>query len=519
VLGRGSGWLRALAAVVTAAAGLSLAASHASAAPVASPAVSNVVIEASGPPGEYISKGVTNEFDPSNATVTGTATSSGINLSVLGGTTGLWWDFIVDPAAGKAFQDGYYPQAQRPISRASGSAGLDISTDGSGCNSVTGAFDIRDLALSGTRITRLDLLFTQFCDGATGPLFGEIRIGEPQPSGMLVSSSAVIFPSPGAGAPRMTVPLYIRNRGSAHVLVSGVTVSGYAAGDYRVTGHNCSGKVLAPRASCALSLSFAPSAAGPRNAALRFKLGATAVQVPLDALVPVGATSLTMSSQPGDFVGEGKTWNFNVTNAGFYFEASPTGLTQFVQQDGGWVWTASLAPATGHTLAVGNYPAAAKQGPGNALDVGGNNGCDVITGSFTVKQSVFTGSLLQHFDATFVQHCEGAAPALTGEIKYHSAAVVTAPPGVGSLSTKRSGVAVKLTWKNPAPSRYRYTVVRVEPGRPGAVAPVAGIAAYAGNGQQAMIGGLKSGATYTLVVYAVDQYGNVSAPAARVISG
>ena len=295
MLGRGSGWLRALAAVVTAAAGLSLAASHASAAPVASPAVSNVVIEASGPPGEYISKGVTNEFDPSNATVTGTATSSGINLSVLGGTTGLWWDFIVDPAAGKAFQDGYYPQAQRPVSRASGSAGLDISTDGSGCNSVTGAFDIRDLALSGTRITRLDLLFTQFCDGATGPLFGEIRIGEPQPSGMLVSSSAVIFPSPGAGAPRMTVPLYIRNRGSAHVLVSGVTVS--------------------------------PSAAGPRNAALRFKLGATSVQVPLDALVPVGATSLTMSSQPGDFVGEGKTWNFNVTNAGFYFEASPTGLT------------------------------------------------------------------------------------------------------------------------------------------------------------------------------------------------
>jgi hypothetical protein len=35
---------------------------------------------------------------------------------------------------------------------------------------------------------------------------------------------------------------------------------------------------------------------------------------------------------------------------------------------------------------------------------------------------------LQNFDGTFVQHCEGKPPALTGELKYDSAPVITPPP-------------------------------------------------------------------------------------------
>ena len=104
-----------------------------------------------------------------------------------------------------------------------------------------------------------------------------------------------------------------------------------------------------------------------------------------------------------------------------------------------------------------------------------------------MKQAVFSGSVLEHLDATFTQHCEGAAPALTGEIKYDSAPVVTPPPGVSRLTATGRGGTIELAWKNPALSRYRYTVVRVQPGRPVGVTPSAGGAAYAGTGQRTTI--------------------------------
>jgi hypothetical protein len=79
-----------------------------------------------------------------------------------------------------------------------------------------------------------------------------------------------------------------------------------------------------------------------------------------------------------------------------------------------------------------------------------------------------TDQSLEHLDATFIQHCEGAVPARTGEIKYDSAPVLTPPAEVSNLTATRSSRGVRLTWKNPALSRYRYTVVRVEPANPGA---------------------------------------------------
>jgi len=74
------------------------------------------------------------------------------------------------------------------------------------------------------------------------------------------------------------------------------------------------------------------------------------------------------------------------------------------------------------------------------------------------------------------------------------------------------------SWKNPAYSGYRYTVVRLEQGRPAGVGSSAGAAAYAGSGHQTTISGLPAAGTYTIVVYTVDQYGNVSAPAALAVA-
>ena len=494
-----------------------LSASSASAAPAVS--ARNMVVTMFSAPGDFIGQGISREFDATNANISGTATRSGISLSVNGGTVDSSWTFVIDPPRGARFREGYYPGVQQAELRAAGRPGLDIYGSGRACDADTGSFEVRDLATSGSKITRLDLLYTQYCDGGPGALFGEIRIGEPQPGGLVVSSSSITWPPTGAGG-ITTVPLYVRNRGRKPVTVSGAALTGYAASDFRVSKDRCTGKVLAPGSSCSLSVGFRPSPPGPRTAALQVRLGRTAVKVQLDSPVPVGTTSLTMKSQPGDFVGQGKNWSYTAANAGFYFVGSPAGLTENVYADGVWFWDAEIAPAAGHELTAGNYPDVSATGPGNVLEVfGDSHACDTVTGSFQVKQVSFSGQSLEHLDATFIQHCEGAAPALTGEIKYDSAPVLTPPAEVSNLTATRSSRGVRLTWKNPALSRYRYTVVRVEPANPGGVGPSAGVAAYSGAGQSTTVTGLLAGHKYTIVVYTVDRYGNVSKPAERVAGG
>jgi hypothetical protein len=529
---------RVLGALVTVAATLASGATSASAAPLASAshaavatdAVSadNTVITAFSAPGDSIGRGISNEFDVTNASITGTAATTGIKLVVIGGTTGHAWTFVVDPPRGSTLHVGNYPTVELTPDRTGKLADLSITGEGHGCGELLGSYssvEVRDLAVSGSRITRLDLLYVMYCDASPGALFGEIRIGEPQPSGLLVSASSITWSPTWIGGP-LTVPITIRNRGAKRVPAIAARVTGFSASDFKVGKNSCSGKVLAPGASCSLTVTFEPSPPGPRTAALQIRLGTVVDTVQLDVPVPVGTTSLTMHSQPGDFVGQGKNWNYNARNAGFYVAAAPTRLVQNVWVGGPWLWGAALAPAAGNTLTVGRYAdASSNESPdpdddGNYLEVSGDaRGCDVDTGEFTVKQAVFSGSVLEHFDATFIQHCDGAAPALTGEIKYDSAPVVTPPAGVSRLTATRRGGAIELAWKNPAPGRYRYTVVRIERGRPVGVGPSAGAAAYAGAGQRTTIGALSTKETYTIVVFTVDQYGNVSNPAERFVTG
>jgi hypothetical protein len=67
-------------------------------------------------------------------------------------------------------------------------------------------------------------------------------------------------------------------------------------------------------------------------------------------------------------------------------------------------------------------------------------------------------------------------------------------------------------------SRYRYTVVRIEPYGAKGLSPSAGAAGYAGSGHSTTIGGLPA-SRYTIAVCTVDQYGNVSSPAELALTG
>ena len=109
--------------------------------------------------------------------------------------------------------------------------------------------------------------------------------------------------------------------------------------------------------------------------------------------------------------------------------------------NGAW-WHVDLAAPAGETLAAKTYASATRypfQDPSSpGLSVGGDGrGCNTLTGSFTVSQVSFqTGGTIDSLDATFEQHCEGADPALRGELHLVDAAAATADCRSGSPSTR-----------------------------------------------------------------------------------
>lgn len=486
-----------------------------------------IVISAFSDPGEFVGGGGVQEFDRTNASFSGTVSTSGIDLAVSGGVSGQSWSFVLDPPPGQTFHVGYYPKSQRAEFRTTGYAGIDITGNSNGCNTDSGAIEIRDLATSGSTITRLNLLYEQHCEGLIPALFGQIRIGEPGTTGVIVSSSSITWPSdPGlpGGSHGTTVPVYLRNSGKTSVSIGTAAKSGLAAGDFAVVSNGCSGTVLASGGSCALYLRFRAGQRGARTAVLSLPVGKGSAQIELDALVRPGTTSLVMQSQPGDFVGAGQNYSFTGSSASFRFLASPTGLEQDLNATDGQTWTVDMYPAQGQILAPGSFPKATRypfNGTGNGLSVyGDGRGCNTVTGSFAVKQAVFSAvdNSLQNFDGTFVQHCEGQTPALTGEVRYDAEPVTTPAPSVTKLKAVAAAPKLTITWANPTGSRYAYTLVRIySSGTPAGVSPIAGRAVYAGTGAATTVYGLTSGLWYTVVVYTVDPYGNMSNAARYVI--
>ena len=165
--------------------------------------------------------------------------------------------------------------------------------------------------------------------------------------------------------------------------------------------------------------------------------------------------SLTMTSDPGDWVGQGQSYSLVTPDATFLTHGDATYydgnmLTVQVSGPGQWWYLAFQAP-TGQTLTPGVTYANAIRGvqssppPGSQprLDVSGDGrGCNTLTGTFTVVDVTYGPyGYLQSFHVTFEQHCEGVAAALHGELD------VVAPPAPTAqsvhLTIDPAGVAAR----------------------------------------------------------------------------
>jgi hypothetical protein len=172
-------------------------------------------------------------------------------------------------------------------------------------------------------------------------------------------------------------------------------------------------------------------------------------------------TSLTLNSQPGDFIGQGQSVTLTPNDGTFTArQNSPNSVSIFfLGFQLGSFWSLDFAAPQGVPLNVGTYQGATRfpfEGattPG--LDVSGDGrGCNTLTGQFEVSQVAVDGAgNVTSFAADFEQHCEGSTAALFGSIRINAGPIaqrcrstVTTFPGLEALvRTSNSSAAAKYT--------------------------------------------------------------------------
>lgn len=141
-------------------------------------------------------------------------------------------------------------------------------------------------------------------------------------------------------------------------------------------------------------------------------------------------TYLSFTSQQGDYIGQGQSQIFTPSGSQFNSMVSQDGREFAVSVfPPGSFWFLHMAAPVGQQLLPGVYEGATRwpfQAPSTpGLDFSGDGrGCNILTGRFEVLEAVYAPfGYVERFHATFEQHCEGASPALFGEIQ-----IVNPPP-------------------------------------------------------------------------------------------
>jgi len=148
-------------------------------------------------------------------------------------------------------------------------------------------------------------------------------------------------------------------------------------------------------------------------------------------------TSLSLFSDPGDFVGGGQNAFFTPADGTFSAQVSPDGniiSVHFVGQPGVF-WDLQFSGCCNSPLTLpGGYFAAGLPGQtfnAGMLISGDGRTCDSLFGTFDIQQLSFNadGSIAS-LDIDFVQQCQEGNPALSGEIRFNATAplLLSAPP-------------------------------------------------------------------------------------------
>jgi hypothetical protein len=377
-------------------------------------------ITAYSDPTDSVGQGKQRLFTPANSTIETHTNSGGVNVSVSGNAAGSG-DFSM--SFGGPLDKGVYPDG-----------GVYITGNGTACDENPGRMEVKDVARNASgNVQRLWVVFEQHCQGDPNALWGEVRVAEPVPDGPATTAPAIArWPPLENGATGTVVPVTLLASGATHV--SSVTVKGANPGDFRTSADGCTGKSLSGGGSCAVSVQFAPTTPGTRRATLDIADSAGRhYTTALDGFSYGGVTKAVLHSDPGDYIGGGGDATYTPAASEIYAQFF-TRYVHFGVDYGdlnGW-----FVPPKGGTLAPGTYENVKRypfngDAAGLAVDTGGRS-CNTVTGHFTITTITFDShGALRTFGATFEQHCDGAEPALHGELDLRAGDTTTLAPWMG----------------------------------------------------------------------------------------
>jgi hypothetical protein len=161
---------------------------------------------------------------------------------------------------------------------------------------------------------------------------------------------------------------------------------------------------------------------------------------------------LSMHSEPGDYIGQGRDYLYDSSNGVFgsmVYDRTGDGVPDYMTLSvrtpdwSHWWYLTFGTNQLGVNFSPGVYENAERAAFASAghpgLDVfGDGRGSNQLTGSFTITEVEFdtTGSAprLVRFAASFTQYCEGWMPPLTGTINYIDHTDYTTPTTTASFS-------------------------------------------------------------------------------------
>ena len=371
--------------------------------------------------GDYIGQGLEYNYTPAEATFqVGSNSKNGVTIAVQGSTTSNYWSLHFGAAGGVPLAVGAYETASR-FWFASGN-GLEVTGMHRGCNRLSGRFVVREIVYgqNGT-VQKFAADFEQLCDNSSAALYGAVRVN---------SSISTILPFDGAYPTyQLTILPDAHGRVTANGLDCGsgastCLISLPAPGDLALTAVPDAGYEFAGWAgACSGGLVTTVRINQVKTCSALFEPGFQ------------GTTVLVLDSEPGDYVGQGidrtlapadGTFGFSTNyRKGITVSFTPLG-TSFP------LWRFEFATADDLPLTAGTYTSARQFGarPLNGLSVSGSRGCSTVTGRFVVHEIVYKADgTVRRFAADFEQHCEDAAPALFGAIRYNATSADVSPFG------------------------------------------------------------------------------------------
>lgn len=384
-------------------------------------------------PGDWIGQGQQQTLTTADGTFSVLADAGGVDISFEGFDPGIFWDLSFGPPTGKTFTRGEYEGAQRFAFHAPPKPGIDVYGDGRGCGTDAGRFLVSDLAFAQDgSLERFAVDFEQHCEGAPPALYGSVRynssvtvvprfsIGDAVAlKGNVGTHAANVLLSLSMPSDKLVSVHYDTADGTAIQGVDYVRSSGTVQFQPNTTVQSVPIPIIGDRLARG-NKSFQARLSSPQGAPMGDSLSNLII---LDPNIPM--TALALSSQPGDYIGQGQLYLFTIADGVFTSTRNfDNGVSVTLHTSD--FWDTDFAAPDSAPLTPGIYNNA-QRFPFQSLGVPGLNvdgagrGCDILTGRFGVLRAIYRpDGTVQNFAVDFEQHCEGAAPALFGSIRINA---------------------------------------------------------------------------------------------------